>query len=52
VRRGNLFTNFEILLGLKSDYPDKLSTIEMNFLSDRAEDEYAKGKNILFRSNA
>lgn len=40
----NLIFEFEILLGLKSDYPDTLSKKEMNFLSDRAEDEYAKGK--------
>ncbi|WP_228780246.1 hypothetical protein [Aquiflexum lacus] len=40
----NLIFEFEILLGLKSDYPDILSKKEMNFLSDRAEDEYAKGK--------
>jgi hypothetical protein len=40
----NLIFEFEILLGLKSDYPDKLSKKEINFLSARAEDEYAKGK--------
>lgn len=40
----NLIFEFEILLGSKSDYPDTLSKKEMNFLSDRAEDEYANGK--------
>lgn len=40
----NLIFEFEILLGLKSDYPDKLSEKGINSLSDNAEEEYSKGK--------
>lgn len=44
LRCGILFTNIEILLGLKSDYSDTLSNKEINILSDKAEAKYSKGK--------